>query len=235
MTQGSLLASRFKENSPSIYPAIDLLFSAKDRVFPNQEALDEWLEKQPFSPGMREKISQAVPHTKKVADDARGRSRPQKTARPLGNHPSRKTPRAGLSSTPPASRMERFTRWEATEFSASTWPRGRLTGDTPWELEAIAGSVLVHGDLVIALVAISRLTIVTRESWLGTNKEVSESASPPFGRPRERLDCLQRRQGGLPCRPRGWNTFWKGPEGVARLPSARMSGCWFTGRMKRQG
>ena len=48
MTQGSLLASRFKKGKLAFdLSDADLLFSAKDRVFPNQEALDEWLENNP--------------------------------------------------------------------------------------------------------------------------------------------------------------------------------------------
>ena len=48
MTQGSLLASRFKKGKLAFdLSGVDLLFSAKDRVFPNQEALDEWLKNNP--------------------------------------------------------------------------------------------------------------------------------------------------------------------------------------------
>ena len=70
MTQGSLLASRFKQGKLAMpLEAIDRLFAIKDQVFADQRALDEWIGKQGFSPELAEKISQGVPPTKRAADD----------------------------------------------------------------------------------------------------------------------------------------------------------------------
>ena len=49
MTQGSLIASRFKQGKLAIpLWVIDRMFTIRDRVFPSQEALDEWLNEQKF-------------------------------------------------------------------------------------------------------------------------------------------------------------------------------------------
>ena len=70
MTQGSLIASRFKKGKLAMsLEVIDKLFSIKDRVFPNQEALDDWIAEQKFDQDTSEFISQGVPPTKRMADD----------------------------------------------------------------------------------------------------------------------------------------------------------------------
>ena len=70
MTQGSLIASRFKKGKLAMsLGVIDKLFSIKDRVFPNQEALDDWIAEQKFDQDTSELISQGVPPTKRMADD----------------------------------------------------------------------------------------------------------------------------------------------------------------------
>jgi outer membrane protein assembly factor BamB len=70
LSQGDYLASRFKKGKLAI-PAqvIDELFEVKNKVFPNQEALNQWLSKQNFNQEIQDKISQAVPPTKQVAED----------------------------------------------------------------------------------------------------------------------------------------------------------------------
>ena len=70
MTQGSLIASRFKKGKLAMsLEVIDKLFSIKDRVFPNQEALDDWIAEQKFDLDTSEFISQGVPPTKRMADE----------------------------------------------------------------------------------------------------------------------------------------------------------------------
>ena len=70
MTQGSLIASRVKKGKLAMsLEVIDKLFSIKDRVFPNQEALDDWIAEQKFDQDTSEFISQGVPPTKRMADD----------------------------------------------------------------------------------------------------------------------------------------------------------------------
>ncbi|OUU40287.1 MAG: hypothetical protein CBC16_06400, partial [Verrucomicrobia bacterium TMED56] len=70
MTQGSLIASRFKQGKLAIpISVIDRMFSIKDRVFPSDKALEEWLNQQNFSPGIISKFSEGIPPTKRMADD----------------------------------------------------------------------------------------------------------------------------------------------------------------------
>ena len=70
LSQGEYLASRFRKGKLALGAGIiSELFKVKNKVFPNQLALDEWLNDQNFDEGTREKISQAVPPTKQVAED----------------------------------------------------------------------------------------------------------------------------------------------------------------------
>ena len=68
LSQGEYLASRFRKGKLALGAGIiSELFKVKNKVFPNQLALDEWLNDQNFDEGTREKISQAVPPTQQVA------------------------------------------------------------------------------------------------------------------------------------------------------------------------
>ena len=152
MTQGSLLASRFKKGKLAFNLSdVDLLFSVKDKVFPSQEALDRWIEKQPFSPGMKEKISQSVPHTKKMADDVvlaldlRNGTTLWKSSLPGA-------PSGRSSSSTPCFRNGKIYTVGSNRIFCVDSDKGSIDWETPLELEGVAGSVLVHEELVIALV-----------------------------------------------------------------------------------
>ena len=57
MTQGSLIASRFKQGKLAIpLWVIDRMSTIRDRIFPSQSALDKWLSEQDFPPAIFEKI-----------------------------------------------------------------------------------------------------------------------------------------------------------------------------------
>ena len=220
MTQGSLLASRFKKGKLAFdLSDVDLLFSAKDRVFPNQEALDEWLEKQPFSPGMREKISQAVPHTQKVADDVVvALDLKNGTTLWKSSLPGKPSGRSS-SSTPCIKDGKIYTVGSNRIFSVDL-AKGKIDWDTPLELEAIAGSVLVHGDLVIALVGNLRAYHRDSGKLAWTNKEVSgKSASPTLWKApgKDLIACNGGKEVFL-VDPEDGTTFWKGPGGGSSTP-----------------
>ena len=62
MTQASLIASRFKKGKLAMsLEVIDKLFSIKDRVFPNQEALDDWIAEQKFDQDTSEFLAKVCP------------------------------------------------------------------------------------------------------------------------------------------------------------------------------
>ena len=70
MTQGALITSRFKKGKLAIpLWVIDRMFTIIDRVFASQKEFDQWLGEQGFPEQIREKISQDVPPTKKMAND----------------------------------------------------------------------------------------------------------------------------------------------------------------------
>jgi hypothetical protein len=70
MTQGALITSRFKQGKLAIpLWVIDRMFTIMDRVFASQKEFDQWLDEQGFPEQIRERISQDVPPTKKMAND----------------------------------------------------------------------------------------------------------------------------------------------------------------------
>jgi outer membrane protein assembly factor BamB len=237
MTQGSLLTSRFKQGKLAFNLSdVDLLFSAKDKVFPSQEALDQWLEEQPFSPGMREKISQAVPPTKRVADDVvvaldlRNGTTLWKSSLP--GAPSGRS----SSSTPCIRDGKIYTVGSNRIFSVDS-AKGKVDWETPLELEGIAGSVLVHGDLVIALVGNLRAYHRDSGKLAWTNKQVSgKSASPTLWKtPKKDLIACNGGKEIFLVDPKDGTTFWKGPGGGSSTPVCRDAWMLVHGRDEKAG
>jgi outer membrane protein assembly factor BamB len=220
MTQGSLLTSRFKKGKLAFNLSdVDLLFSAKDKVFPSQAALDQWLEKQPFSHGMRDKISQAVPHTKKVADDI-------VVALDLNNGttvwksslPGAPSGRSS-SSTPSINNGKIYSVGSNRIFCVDS-KQGKVDWETPLELEGIAGSVLVHENLVIALVGNLRAYHRDSGKLAWTNKQVAgKSASPTLWKtPDQELIACNGGKEVFLVNPKDGTIFWQGPGGGSSTP-----------------
>jgi outer membrane protein assembly factor BamB len=223
MTQGSLLTSRFKKGKLAFdLSDIDLLFSAKDRVFPSQRALDQWLEEKPFSPGMREKISQAVPPTKRVADDVVV-ALDLKNGTTLWKASLPGTPSGRSSSSTPCIRDGKLYTVGSNKIFSVDLPNGKVDWETPIELEGIAGSVLVHGDLVIALVGNLRAYHRDSGELVWTNKQVSgKSASPTLWKtPEKNLIACNGGKDIFLVNPKDGTTFWKGEGGGSSTPVCR--------------
>ena len=223
MTQGSLLASRFKKGKLAFNLSdVDLLFSVKDKVFPSQEALDRWIEKQPFSPGMKEKISQSVPHTKKMADDVvlaldlRNGTTLWKSSLPGA-------PSGRSSSSTPCFRDGKIYTVGSNRIFCVDSEKGSIDWETPLELEGVAGSVLVHEELVIALVGNLRAYHRDSGKLIWTNKQVSgKSASPTLWKtPKKDLIACNGGKEIFLVNPKNGETFWKGPGGGSSTPVCR--------------
>ena len=223
MTQGSLLTSRFKKGKLAFnLTDVDLLFSAKDRVFPNQDALDQWLAEQPFSPGMKEKISEAVPHTKRVADDV-VLALDLSNGTTLWKSSLPGAPSGRSSSSTPCVRDGKLYTVGSNRIFSVDLAKGKVDWDTPLELEGVAGSVLVHGDLVVALVGNLRAYHRNSGKLAWTNNQVSgKSASPTLWKTpqKEFIACNGGKEVFL-IDPKDGSTFWKGPGGGSSTPVCR--------------
>jgi len=70
LSLGGWIISRFKKG-PSAIPlgVYETLTKISKEVFPNQQAMEEWVKAQNFDPAITAQIIAAVPNTKKVADD----------------------------------------------------------------------------------------------------------------------------------------------------------------------
>lgn len=70
LSLGGWIISRFKKGRSAIpLPVYETLTTVSKEVFPNQEAMEEWVRARNFDPAVTTRIIAAVPNTKKVADD----------------------------------------------------------------------------------------------------------------------------------------------------------------------
>ncbi len=70
LSLGGWIIGRFKKGANAIpLPVYDTLRTVSNRVFENQAAIEAWIDEQGFDPSVRDRIVQAIPNTKKVADD----------------------------------------------------------------------------------------------------------------------------------------------------------------------
>ena len=131
---------------------------------------------------MREKISQAVPHTKKVADDVVV-ALDLKNGTTLWKSSLPGKPSGRSSSSTPCIRDGKIYTVGSNRIFSVDLAKGRLTG-TPLGTGGHSGLRPGAWETWSSpWWATSGLTIVTRESWLGRTKRYPESPPPPpFGR-----------------------------------------------------
>jgi outer membrane protein assembly factor BamB len=220
MTQGGLITSRFKQGKLAFNLSdADLLFSVRDKVFPNQDALDQWLEEQPFDPEIRAKVSQSVPPTKRVADDVVV-ALDLENGTTLWKASLPGTPSGRTSSSTPCIKDGKLYAIGSKRIFCVEAAKGKTVWDTPLELEGIASSLMPYENLIIALVGNLRAYDKISGKLVWENKEISgKSASPslwktPGG---DFIVCNGRSEVFL-VEPKTGKTHWHGPGGGSSTP-----------------
>ena len=220
LTVGDLITSRFKKGRLALpMSVIDRLFEVKDKVFENQKELDLWLSKEGFSEELKNKISDAVPPTKQVAEDVviawnvETGGVQWKTS--LDSVPTgRKS-----SSTPCLSDNKIF-----TIGSEKIYCLDSLSGNLIWNqtlpTKEIASSILSYQNLVIVLAGHLLAYDKNTGRLIWENKEVVGKASSPIiwnTRNKILLICNSSNH-VFALDPSNGKTFWMGPGGGSSTP-----------------
>ena len=222
MTQGSLIASRFKQGKMAIpLWVIDRMFTIRDRVFPSQEALDEWLNEQKFPPHIREKISQEVPPTKRMANDVilaldlQTGEQTWKTT--LSGVPAGRS----SSSTPCFADGKIFAVGGDRIFCVKA-VNGKLLWETSLETEAVASSPLYADGKVFVLANTLRAFDVKTGKQIWENNSVKgKTASPMLWENQWQKTLVCNSSKTVFCLdPQTGETIWEGPGGGASTPAS---------------
>lgn len=221
MTQGSLIASRFKQGKLALpLTVIDKMFTIKDRVFPSQSALDEWLHEQKFTPEIIEKFSQGIPPTKRMADDtilafelASGNLIWKTT---LSGVPSGRT----SSSTPCLANGKIFAVGGERLFCVDA-KDGQLLWECSLGTQAVASSPLYHEGKVYVLANSLQAFDANSGKRIWESKSVrGKTASPVLWKNSwQTLIVCNSSKTVLCLDPANGKTLWEGPGGGASTPA----------------
>ena len=222
MTQGSLIASRFKQGKLAIpLWVIDRMFTIRDRVFPSQEALDEWLNEQKFPPQVREKISQGVPPTKRMADDVI-LALDLQTGKKIWKTKLSGVPSGRSSSSTPCFADGKIFAVGGDRIFCVEAESGKLLWESDLGTEAIASSPLFYSGKVFVLANTLRAFDGKTGKQIWENNSVKgKTASPMLWEndwqktlvcnSSKTVFCLDLESG---------ETLWEGPGGGASTPSS---------------
>lgn len=220
MTQGSLLASRFKKGKLALdLSVVNQLFSVKNKVFQNQQALDDWLNEQPFPPEVRQNISQSVPHTQKVAEDVVV-ALDLKSGTTLWQASLPGTPSGRKSSSTPCLKDGKLYAVGSKRIFCVDLTQGKVDWETPLEMEGIASSLMCHDDMIIVLAGNLRAYDLSSGKLVWENKQVTGQAASPvlWEKPKGGLIACNGRTEVFLVDPKSGKTFWQGPGGGSSTP-----------------
>ena len=223
MTQGSLIASRFKQGKLAIpLWVIDRMFKIRDQVFTSQGSLDEWLQKQKFPPEIREKISQGVPPTKRMANDVivaldlQSGEQVWKTI--LSGIPSGRS-----SSSTPCFAENRIYAVGGNRLICVEAENGKLLWECPLGTEAIASSPLFHDGKVFVLADTLRAFDGKTGKLIWENNSVrGKTASPTLWKNQWQTAIVCNSSKTVFClNPQTGEKLWEGPGGGASTPTSK--------------
>ncbi len=220
MTQGSLIASRFKQGKLAIpLWVIDRIFTIRDRVFPTQNALDQWLGKQDFPEEIREKISQEVPPTRRMADDVL-LALDLRTGKQIWKTSLSGVPSGRSSSSTPCLAGQKIFAVGGNRLFCVLAENGKLVWESSLGTEAVASSPLfTEGKVVVLANTLQAFDAMSgKQVWENTSIR-GKTASPVL--------WLNDWQNSIVCNssktvfcvnPETGKTLWEGPGGGASTP-----------------
>ena len=222
MTQGALLASRFKQGKLATpLWVIDRMFKIRDRIFPSQAELDKWLNEQEFPENIRNKISQDVPPTQRMADDVI-LALDLQTGKQIWKTSLSGVPAGRSSSSTPCLAEGKIFSVGGNRLFAVMADSGKLIWESPLGTEAVASSPLFYQGKVIVLANTLRAfdSLTGREVW--ENNSVRGKAASP-------ILWVNDWQKSIVCNsskttfcvdPKTGKTLWEGPGGGASTPAS---------------
>ncbi|MEC7800057.1 MAG: PQQ-binding-like beta-propeller repeat protein [Verrucomicrobiota bacterium] len=222
MTQGSLITSRFKKGKLAIpLWVIDRMFTIRDRVFPSQGALDQWLQEQNFPPEIREKISQGVPPTKRMADDVI-LALDLQTGTQIWKTTLSGVPSGRSSSSTPCFADNKIYAVGGDRLFCVESENGKLLWKCQLGTEAIASSPLFHDGKVFVLAnTLCAFDGKTGEQIWENNSVKGKTASPMIWQNQWQTALVCNSSKTIFClNPDTGETLWEGPGGGASTPAS---------------
>lgn len=223
MTQGEYLASRFRKGRLALpIELINQLHSVKNRVFAGHLEFDQWLGSQDFTEQEVEKILQAVPPTKREADDVVV-ALDINTGETLWKTSLPGSPSGRASSSTPCLHEDRMFIVGSNRIFCIETLTGRVLWDREIELEGVASSPLLFEGLVIALVGNLRAYCMKSGALVWENNEVKGRLASPIVwnfQGKRRIICNGTKM-VFAVDPSTGKTTWSGPGGGSSTPACR--------------
>ncbi len=220
LTTADLIASRFRKGKLALpVSVIDELFDVKNRVFENQQKLDNWLSQKGFSKKIQEKISQAVPPTMQVAEDA-VLALDLKTGVILWKTSLESVPSGRKSSSTPCLSEQKIFAIGSEQIYCLDAETGKPIWNQPLDTKEIASSILPFESMVIVLAG--NLLAFDKETGqlLWKNIDVSgKAASPIIWKTKgKNLIICNSTKSVIAVDPKDGKTIWEGDGGGSSTP-----------------
>jgi outer membrane protein assembly factor BamB len=220
LSVGSLLASRFKKGKLAMpISAINRLHEIKNKTFPNQESLDQWLDQQNFNDKTKEKVSQGVPPTKQVAEDV-VLSMDLDSGTIIWKTALKSVPTGRKSSSTPCLSNGKIFAIGSERIYCLDSQKGNLIWDQKLPTKEIASSILPYEKSVVILAGNLRAYDQKNGELLWENNSVNgKAASPVIWKTgdREFIACNSSKN-VVVINPDNGKTFWEGPGGGSSTP-----------------
>ena len=220
LTTGDLIASRFKKGKLAMpIDVINKLHEIKNKVFPNQEALDNWLSEQNFNESIIEKVSQEVPPTMQVAEDV-VISLDLSSGSVIWKTSLKSVPTGRKSSSTPCVINGKVYAIGSERIYCLDSKTGTLIWDQKLPTQEIASSILPHQNKVIVLAGNLRAYDQENGSLLWENHNVKGKAASPSTwklKEKEFIVCNSNKS-VVVIDPEDGKTFWEGPGGGSSTP-----------------
>lgn len=220
LTMGSLLASRFKKGKLAMpISAINRLHEIKNKTFPNQKSLDQWLDQQNFNDETKEKVSQGVPPTKQIAEDV-VLSMDLNSGTIIWKTSLESVPTGRKSSSTPCLSNGKIFAIGSERIYCLDSQKGNLIWDQKLPTKEIASSILPYEKSVVVLAGNLRAYDQEKGNLLWENRSVhGKTASPSTWKIAEQefIICNSNKNIVL-INPNNGKTFWEGPGGGSSTP-----------------
>ncbi|MBT3666824.1 MAG: PQQ-like beta-propeller repeat protein [Opitutae bacterium] len=220
MSLGDLLASRFKKGKLALpISTINRMHEIKNKVFPSQNALDQWLDKENFGDEIKEKISQGVPPTKQVAEDVVV-ALDLNTGTVVWKTSLESLPTGRKSSSTPCLSNGKIYAVGSERIYCIDSNTGKLIWDQKLPTTEIASSILSFKKSVIVLAGNLRAYDQKNGKLLWENNSVKgKTASPSIWKTNEQefIVCNSSKT-VVVINPDNGKTFWEGAGGGSSTP-----------------
>ena len=216
-----LIASRFKKGKLAMpVEVINKLFEVKNKVFANQQSLTDWLNGQGFSEEIKQKVSEAVPPTKQVAEDV-VLALDLITGTTSWRTALDSVPTGRKSSSTPCLANGKIFAVGSERIYCLNANTGKPVWDQALPTREIASSILVHKKSVILLAGNLRAYDQENGKLLWENKKVSGKAASPvlWDAGDKKLVICNTGKLVVAVDPKDGNAVWEGPGGGSSTPT----------------